>query len=548
MNTISVFGSSSKYTSSTTLDLPSSTNSLSSNDSDFTAALQQENRSGNNTVTRENVNRDDSEMNNRKKRSRSEESDEEKDESAETQTVLEDIYVAAETVIPENIETIDYSGSTDESPYNKYLFADYNASGTEVATSPKQIADPLISASNEDSSQIVSDGFLSVKKEAVSSDTIIVDNDKETVKVAAENVVQAAKNTNKNQMPVANQAVRPEALKVESSEAAPEVVVQSVVDSTSETITVKAESAIAGNESNLRQAPEFSKTDLTSTDSAKLESDNVKILDVKYNQTSDGGKQDSMSGDTTSQENSEGLLKSLTGKMNNFMQRMQNRQQGNNAVSTGSSVFSSSRANASFFKNVATSVNSETVKNSVDTQTSDTDNTMKALSGLNIDSPRTGLTEVNGLMTGNSVSSTATQMNTSATDRVEAVQRIVETVQQFVPVQNMDRGTSMTMNVEVNNLGKMQIFLEQKENSLKVVIESDTEQGRQEMMNQKDELAQQLRMMGYKDLSVEIGGQNQQQNSSYQQEKNSANGNEDSDNVKLAGNDELDLAEILSMS
>ncbi len=587
MDIIGGLGSCRKYTDNSMLNSSSGSNGSESENSNFVAVLQQEDHSESNQVDRENVDSNNSEVNDQKKRSRKNETDLAEDDSSENNVVSDELYVAAESVTPEDIVNIE---STDESPYSKYLFADYNTSNTDVEVSAPHdyitnfsdevtelvteetdvaesvIADVLGTKTSEspemNAGQVVSEAAKEIKDTVVQGkmtdkeinevvSTTNEDNGNKLMDVI-ENVVQTAKADKVPQTvqsSISDSTVAPTESN-DSSESVAEVVVQSIADTSSETITVKTESAVAGNENNLRQNFAYNKTESGDISSTKLESADVKILDVKYNQTADNSKQDTMSGDTASQQDSEGLLKTLTGKMNNFMQRFQNRQQANNTTSSESSVFSSSRANTSIFKNAAASVSKETIKNAVDTDTTntDSDSAMKALSGLNVDSPRTGLAEVNGLQTGNSASSTVAQATSSAAERVEVVERIVETVQQYAPIQNTSRESNITLNVEVNNLGKMQLFLEQKETSLKVVIESDTEQGRQEMMDQKDELAQQLRMMGYKELSVEVGSQNQQQNSSWQQEKNSASGNEDSDNVKLAGNDELDLAEILSMA
>jgi hypothetical protein len=310
-----------------------------------------------------------------------------------------------------------------------------------------------------------------------------------------------------------------------------EMFVQVKPETVSETITVKADQAVAENDSGFRQVS-LSQNRNESVDAYKLEnSDSLKILDVKYDKK---GYQDSNAG-TGAKQDSGGLLKSLAGKISAGMQRLQSQPQTQTQAQPGAVAaslrFAASVADAQTIKTVPQTGNIQTpgnIQNPMFANNMDLNQNMNNISATNTTaSPESG---------GGVVS-----------DKVETVQQIIYKLQDMLPLQDTGRGNRISVSFEVTNLGKMQMFLEQKENSLKVVIESDTNSGRQELMNQRDGMTQQLRAMGYKDVTLDFSSSNSEHKFAQQQEKNSPTGNEDIDNVKLAGSDKLDLEAILAM-
>lgn len=305
-----------------------------------------------------------------------------------------------------------------------------------------------------------------------------------------------------------------------------EMFVQVKPEMVSDAITVKADQAASETDGGFRQVS-AGQGRHESLDAYKLENtDGLKILDVKYDKK---GRQNSDAGAGAKQD-SGGLLKSLAGKISAGMQRLQSQPQPG-AADASLKAMTSAAVAAQTIKTAPQTGNIQTpgnVQNIVFGNNMDLSQSMNNISAANTGaSPELG---------GGAIS-----------DKVEAVQQIIYKLQDMLPLQDTGRGNRISVSFEVANLGKMQMFLEQKENSLRVVIESDTNSGRQELMSQRDGMTQQLRAMGYKDVTLDFGSSNSEHKFAQQQEKNSSAGNEDIDNVKLAGSDKLDLEAILAM-
>ncbi|MBN2641008.1 MAG: flagellar hook-length control protein FliK [Victivallales bacterium] len=303
-----------------------------------------------------------------------------------------------------------------------------------------------------------------------------------------------------------------------------EMFIQTKPEMVSDAITVRADQAASETDGGFRQVS-TGQGRHESIDAYKMENtDGIKILDVKYDKK---GRQDSGAG---AKQESGGLLKSLAGKISAGMQRLQSQPQ-------------SGAADVSLKVMTSAAIAAQTMKTAPQTgNIQNTDNVQNIVFGNNMDLSQS----VNNISATNTGASP--ELGGGAIpDKVEAVQQIIYKLQDMLPLQDTGRGNRISVSFEVANLGKMQMFLEQKENSLKVVIESDTNSGRQELMSQREGMTQQLRAMGYKDVTLDFSSSNSEHKFAQQQEKNSPTGNEDIDNVKLAGSDKLDLEAILAM-
>lgn len=135
--------------------------------------------------------------------------------------------------------------------------------------------------------------------------------------------------------------------------------------------------------------------------------------------------------------------------------------------------------------------------------------------------------------------------NAAAFERVDNIQQLIDRMQPTLQNLQSSKESGLSLKLEIDNIGKMQLFLEQKGAALKIVFEPGSDSCRQELMNQRESLSQQLRDMGYQQLSLDIssGREQQRDNGNSRQQY----GNEELDNVKLAGNSRQDLLAILNM-
>ena len=111
---------------------------------------------------------------------------------------------------------------------------------------------------------------------------------------------------------------------------------------------------------------------------------------------------------------------------------------------------------------------------------------------------------------------------------------------------DLDAKAKLVMDFKTQQLGQMRMGVMHKTDGIDISLQVGSDSSRQELMKQKDELSEQLRNMGYKHVNVDISyGEHQQQEDERQQK---LSGNEDIRNVKLAGDEQADLSDILAMS
>ena len=94
------------------------------------------------------------------------------------------------------------------------------------------------------------------------------------------------------------------------------------------------------------------------------------------------------------------------------------------------------------------------------------------------------------------------------------------------------------MNVNTQDAGTVVLTVEEKADVLSIRVEVKDEGSKEQFSKSRDDLAAEARRFGFKNVSVDIssGGDGQRQ----QQQRQS--GNEDIDNVRLAGREDFDLS------
>ena len=134
--------------------------------------------------------------------------------------------------------------------------------------------------------------------------------------------------------------------------------------------------------------------------------------------------------------------------------------------------------------------------------------------------------------------------NTSVSTSIQTMQEIMSKIQSMVASSSFNKNSKLSMDFNTKTLGQIQMTLQQKADGITVSMEVGSDSSKQELLNQENDLAKQLKELGYKNVKLDVS-----YNEKHSQEKsfNEQSGNEVEDNVKLAGNDKLDLDAILSM-
>ncbi|OGV52613.1 MAG: hypothetical protein A2017_20645 [Lentisphaerae bacterium GWF2_44_16] len=136
------------------------------------------------------------------------------------------------------------------------------------------------------------------------------------------------------------------------------------------------------------------------------------------------------------------------------------------------------------------------------------------------------------------------QTSTSATvSNIFLLQEIMSRIQSAVKADSFEANPKLSMEFESNTLGLMHMSIHQKGSILNVSLETSSDSTKDNLMGQRDELARQMKNLGYSEVNVDISSNKEKkENSSGKQ----SSGNADIDNVKLAGNDKIDMSRILA--
>jgi type III secretion system needle length determinant len=106
----------------------------------------------------------------------------------------------------------------------------------------------------------------------------------------------------------------------------------------------------------------------------------------------------------------------------------------------------------------------------------------------------------------------------------------------------------LSMDFESRNFGQTHLSVQTRDGHLAVSLQVGSESSRQQLMQQRDDLAQHLRQLGYRQVTVDVSTQDGNNSSSRGKFASYYAGNADAENVRLAGDDRIDLSEILAGS
>jgi len=98
--------------------------------------------------------------------------------------------------------------------------------------------------------------------------------------------------------------------------------------------------------------------------------------------------------------------------------------------------------------------------------------------------------------------------------------------------------SKVTMNINTEDAGTVVLTVEEKANTLSIRVEVQDESSKEQFANSRDDLEAEARRFGFKDVSVDISSGGDGQRERQQQQS----GNEDINNVRLAGREDFDLS------
>ena len=127
------------------------------------------------------------------------------------------------------------------------------------------------------------------------------------------------------------------------------------------------------------------------------------------------------------------------------------------------------------------------------------------------------------------------------------VGELITRMQTMLKGSNLDSGSKLSMDFESSSFGQVNLSVQQKGNTIAVNIQLSSDSSKDQLMQQREDLSNQLRMMGYKEVALDISAGKDQRENQQGKNKNSHKGNEDIQNVKLSGDDKADRATVATM-
>lgn len=140
------------------------------------------------------------------------------------------------------------------------------------------------------------------------------------------------------------------------------------------------------------------------------------------------------------------------------------------------------------------------------------------------------------------------QAQSSALKNTLVVQELMNRIQSMLKPGLETQKTHMTMDFESSQLGQMRLAMNEKDGSLQVAVQVGNDSTKEQLMNYRDEMTSQLRKMGFKDVSFDVSTESENNESENTPFKQLLKGNEDAENVKLAGDVKGDILQALAAS
>jgi len=283
------------------------------------------------------------------------------------------------------------------------------------------------------------------------------------------------------------------------------------------------------------------------------DSPSAKIDSVTYNGSQQSGQQSSQQGQSGA--NQQDILKSLLGKQSNYAAAAA---RGQDAAAAQQAASASVATQAKAL--VESSTASVTAEASVAAKASALKESFSQGSGKGM---TTGESSTQNLLfSGDSTSSGSGLQGSAKTSAQSSVfsslssssslQDLVDKMPSALRGANIDSKASFSMDVSIDGLGHLKVSIERDGDKIAVNVQTGDSSSKEQLADQKESLESEMRKLGYKDVSVDIGSGNSSNgsNSSAWRRSGSSLGNAATeDNVKLShGDDSADLSQILAMN
>lgn len=131
-----------------------------------------------------------------------------------------------------------------------------------------------------------------------------------------------------------------------------------------------------------------------------------------------------------------------------------------------------------------------------------------------------------------------------------SIQEIVARMPSALRGSNLDGKASFSMDVAFDGLGQLKLSIERSGDRISVNLQTGSESAKDQLSGQRQDIEREMKNLGYREVNVDIGYGSAGRDSSNEEWRRSGSGkgNADSEeNVKLSGDANADLAEILAM-
>ena len=282
----------------------------------------------------------------------------------------------------------------------------------------------------------------------------------------------------------------------------------------------------------------------------KLSGDSARINVVSSNSSQQGGSQQqdgqqAASGDSSQQQS---ILKDLLGRQSNYAAaaarskapQAANARTAAQAISAATALPGAAQANAMAEKASALGEISSLGEASGRREAKNDASTALGAAGLRNDP--TALAS-NPLAKARAASST--------NEIVNAIQELIARSGTPLKGSNLDSSSKLTMEISIDGFGSLKLSLERSGERISVNMQAGSDSGKEQLSSQRQDIERDLRKLGYSDVSLDFGSSasgREGASDSWRRNGSSLSNAANEENVKLAGDKQADLSEILAMN
>jgi hypothetical protein len=118
---------------------------------------------------------------------------------------------------------------------------------------------------------------------------------------------------------------------------------------------------------------------------------------------------------------------------------------------------------------------------------------------------------------------------------MNSLKDLVEKLPLALKGSNLDAKSSFSMDLDIQGLGHVKLQMEKGAERIGVSLQTSNESSKEQLANQRQDIERELKSLGYKDVSVDVGSQGQNYYDDARNGRKTSGGNAESEeNVKLA--------------